>query len=148
MKSENKRNKGFSLPEILLVIALMAVVAGILSVFDRVFLVRNDLEITREVVVQSVRQAQMSAQANEGDSEWGIKLNSGEIVVFQGSSYEGRDPEFDEIFETTSSINFSGVDEIVFAKMTGLPNTTGEIIMNSDIDESKIVTVNSRGIAY
>lgn len=142
-------NKGFTLLEMLLSIAAIAVIAGISVPVYQSFQVRNDLDVAAVTIVQTSRRAQALAQAVDGDTSWGIRMQSGSIVMFKGASYAGRDAAFDEIFQVPTSIVPSGVSEIVFTKFSGHPQTTGSITLSSNTNETRNIAINAKGaISY
>ncbi len=140
------KNAGFTLIEILLSVAAITIIAGISIPVYQSFQVRNDLDIATVEIAQSARRAQTLSQAVDGDTSWGIKIQSGSIVVFKGVSYAARDITFDEVFDVLTSITPSGVSEIVFAKFTGLPQTTGTITFTSNANETRTITINAKGV--
>lgn len=144
---ENKKSgAGFTLIEVLLSVATVAVLAGISIPIYQTFQVRNDLDIGTTTIAQTLRRAQILSQAVDGDISWGIYIVSGNIILFKGASYAARDTTFDEIFDVPTSITPSGVSEIVFAKFTGLPQTIGTITLISNINETRTITINTKGM--
>lgn len=144
--NKNKRSSAFTLMEVMLSVAMITLITGLsLAVFYG-FQSRNDLEVAANTFAQSYHRAQTLSQSVEDDSSWGIKVQSGSIVIFKGASYIGRDDDYDEIFEMPSTITTSGVQEIVFAKLTGAPDTSGLTTLTSINNESKNITTNSKGM--
>ncbi len=139
-------NKGFTILEVLLSIATITIIAGIIIPVYESFQVRNDLDIAAVEIAQSLRRSQALSQAVDGDISWGIKIQSGSIVVFKGASYATRDATFDELFDMPTSITPSGVSEVVFAKFTGLPQTTGTITLTSNANETRNIIINAKGM--
>lgn len=137
--------QGFTLLEVLLSVASIAIIAGISVPIYQSFQVRNDLDIATVEIAQSARRAQTLSQAVDGDTSWGIKIQSGSKAVFKGLSYAARDATFDEVFEVPTSITPSGISEIVFTKFTGLPQTTGTITLTSNTNETRNITINAKG---
>lgn len=127
-------------------IALITALAAVsLPVFQN-FQVRNDLHVAVTTVAQSLRRAQVLAQASDGDTNWGTKVQSGSIVVFKGVSYAARDASYDETFSLPSSITPSGLGEVVFTKFSGDPTpTAGLVTLTSSTNESVNLTLNARG---
>lgn len=140
-----KLNSGFTLLELLLSVAIISLLAGFSLPVYRTLLSKNDLDIAVVTTAQSLRRAQMLAQAVDGDTTWGVKAQSGSLVIFKGVSFSGRDSNFDETFTVPTTIGLSGVTEITFAKMTGLPISTGTLTLTSESD-SKTVNVNQKGM--
>lgn len=137
---------GFTLIEMLLSVAVIAVLAGVLAPVYQSFQVRNDLDIAAVTAAQSLRRAEALAQAVDGDTSWGVRVQPGSVTVFKGASYATRDTALDESFDVPASITPSGVSEVVFAKFTGLPQTTGTITFISHANETRAITINTKGM--
>lgn len=140
------RPSGFTLIEMLLVIAVITIIAGISIPIYQSFQVRNDLDIGTVSIAHSLRRAQVLSQAVDGDTTWGISITSGSLTLFKGTSYAARDSTYDELFTIPTSITPSGVSEIVFAKFTGLPLTAGTITLTSNANETRTITINAKGM--
>lgn len=138
-------NKGFTLLEILLSVAAIAVIAGISIPIYQSFQVRNDLDIAATTYAQTLRRAQILAQAVDGDMPWGVNIIAGSITLFRGTSYLARESTLDEVFNIPAGITPSGVTEVVFTKFTGLPQTTGALLLTWNTNETRTITINSRG---
>lgn len=132
--------------EILLSIAVIAIIAGISVPIYQSFHVRNDLDIATVEMAQTLRRAQILSEAVDGDTSWGLKIQSGSLTLFKGVSYAARDTAFDELFDVPTSITSSGVSEIVFTKFSGLPQTTGTITLTSNVNETRTITINAKGM--
>ena len=141
----NPRMKGFTLLEILLFIAIISVVVGVAFPVSRAFQARNDLDIAATTAAQTLRRAQVLSQGMDGDISWGVRAQSGSITLFRGASYATRDASLDEVFDVPSTITPSGITEIVFAKFTGDPTTTGMLALTSSDNEVINITINAKG---
>ena len=136
---------GFTLPEILLSLSLLAIIGGMIIPMYRTFLIRNDLDIAATTVAQSLRRAQAQAQAADGDTTWGVHVGVGSILVFKGVNYILRDSAFDENTSMPTTIVPTGLSEIVFAKTTGIPSATGTCMLTSQTNETRTITINEKG---
>lgn len=139
-------NFGFTLTEVLLSVAAIAIVGGTAIPVFLSFQVRNDLDIAAVEIVQTLRRAQVLAQAVDGDISWGVFAQGGSITLFKGASYAARDIDFDEVFEAPASIVPSGVSEIVFTKFSGMPQSSGTIILISSNNETRNIVINQKGM--
>ena len=139
------KNTGFTLIEVMLSLAAISIIAGISIPIYQSFQARNDLDIATVSIVQTMRRAQILAQAVDGDTSWGVKLQSESLTLFKGANYVARDSSFDEVFDISTTITPSGISEVVFAKFTGLPQTTGTITLSSNINETRTITINEKG---
>jgi len=140
------KNAGFTLLEILLSIAVISLIAGISIPIYQSFQVRNDLDIATVEIAQSLRRAQILSQAVDGDTSWGVSVQSASITLFKGTSYAARDTAFDELFDVPTSITPSGVSEIVFSKFFGNPQTIGTVTLTSNANETRTITINEKGM--
>lgn len=140
-----KQYQGFTLLEILLSIACLAIISAISIPIYQSFQNKNNLNIATNTIVQSLRRAQVLSQSSDGDTTSGVKIQSGSIVVFRGVTYATRDTTLDEIFDLPTTIVPSGVNEVIFTKTFGLPTTTGSIILTFSPSEIKTITINEKG---
>jgi prepilin-type N-terminal cleavage/methylation domain-containing protein len=139
--------RGFTLIEMLLSVSIIAMLVGLSVPVYASFVGRNDLDVTRQGIVESLRRAQVYARAVEGDSTWGVAIVSGKAVVFKGASYAARDTAFDENIIINSTITPSGLGEVVFAKLSGAPSTSGTATLTQTTNnESRTVTINAKGM--
>jgi prepilin-type N-terminal cleavage/methylation domain-containing protein len=141
-----KKKSGFTLIEILLSIALLAIIFAISAPIYQSFQNRNDLNMTADTIVQSLRRAQILSQSSAGDTSSGVKIQAPSIIVFRGTSFATRDSSLDEVFPLPASITPSGINEVVFSVTFGQPSVTGNINLNSNINESKTITINAKGM--
>jgi len=144
----NKR--GFTLIEILLVLALMTVVAAIMIPISVDYQQRNNLDVAQNIFVQNIRRAQQLSMSGELDSHWGVKVIPGDIVIYKGNDYASRDTSYDEKFDfiISPAIISSGTTEYNFSPVTGIPSPTTGTVFFTDNAYSKQVSVNEKGIVY
>jgi prepilin-type N-terminal cleavage/methylation domain-containing protein len=140
-----RKNGGFTLMETMLSVAIGVIIFGIAAPVSLSMLRKNDLDGAVHYTVSAVRRSQSLARSGSLDSAWGVKLTNSQVVLFKGSSYLGRDVGFDEITSISSRIVVSGIDEITFSKLNGVPSVTGAIIMTNDEGTVSSITINSHG---
>jgi prepilin-type N-terminal cleavage/methylation domain-containing protein len=138
--------KGFTLPEVLLSITLLSIIGGMTIPMYRTFMVRNDLDISIMTIAQNLRRAQALSESGDGDTTWGVRVGVGSILIYKGASYISRDSSFDENTSIPTTIIPTGINEVVFSKMTGMPNATGTFILTSQNNETRTVTINEKGM--
>jgi len=136
--------KGFSYIEILLSVTLITVLAGIAIPIYYFFLTRNSLNVSVDIISQTLRRSETLSRATDGDTSWGVKIQIGSVVLFKGASYAARDANYDEIFDTALTIIPSGLQEIVFSKFTGFPQTAGTITLTAN-NETRNIIINEKG---
>ena len=139
------RQRGFTLLELLLSISLIAVLAGLSMPIYQSFQANNDLDVTINTAVQSLRRAQTLSREVSLDDNWGVYIDNTQIIIFKGISFSelGRDTGYDEVFEIPINTNISGLSEVVFEKMTGFPQSedVGTITIGS-----RNIYINDKGV--
>lgn len=146
MQSCKQNNRGITLLEVLLSVAIIALLAGLASPIYFSFYLRNELNVTEQTIVESIRRAQVLSQAVDGDTTWGTNISAGEITLFRGASFVARDSGYDEVSLFLNTITASGIDEVVFEKFSGEPQRTGNIILTSSNNETRTITINAKGM--
>lgn len=131
--------------EVLLSISVVVILAGISAPVYQNLQVKNETDIAVSTIAQSLRRAQILSQAVDGDSTWGVKTQSESIVLFKGATYVTRDSTYDEIFVLSPTVIPTGLTEVVFSKLTGYPQQTGTTTLTNTANETKTVSINSKG---
>ncbi len=141
-----KRNHGFTLIEMLLSVALLGGILAIGAPVYNSFLINNNLNEAVTGLVADLRYARTLSMSVDGDSIWGVRINTGEIVLFKGATYVSRDASFDQITNIATNITSTGDSEITFKKLTGLPNATTSFTFQNTNNQAVNVSVNNKGL--
>ncbi len=137
---------GFTLVELLLSVVIISMLVGAsLPVYES-FARRNDLDITTQNLVQTLRRAETYARAVNYDSAWSVAVQESTIILFRGTVFASRNTAYDETVAIPASIDPSGLAEIQFTKFSAMPNTTGTITLTSTANDIRTVTVNAKGV--
>lgn len=138
-------NKGFTLIEIMLVVALMVAIGGISVPVYQTFQVKNNLDVVSYTIVQTLRRAQLLSQTGAGDTMWGVHIASGSATLFKGADFAGRDASFDEVADISTNIVPSGISDIVYSKLLGETQPPGNIVLTTPNNDIKTITINAKG---
>ena len=141
----NEAQAGFTLPEILLSIAVIAVLAGLAVPVQRVLQERTDADTALFSFAASARRAQTLSRSQYLDSSWGVHMATGTITMFRGGSYAGRVQSYDEITAISSALEIAGVNEVVYTSFTGLPSTTGTTTLTLPSSDTRNFHINAQG---
>ncbi len=136
---------GFTLIEVLLSVAIIAMLVGVSLPIYETYARRNDLDLTVQGTAAMLRRAATYARAMNKDSIWSVKVEPTKLTLFQGATFVSRDTANDEVIQIPGSVVPSGVSEIQFAKLSATPNTTGSITLTSSTNDVRTVTINAKG---
>lgn len=147
MNYEGVKNEfGFTLLEVLISVAVVTVLAGISIPIYRSLEVRSDLDFAVNVIVGSLRRAQVLAQAAANDSSWGVNISQGAVTLFSGSDFLSRDSEWDEVFVISDTIAPSGLSQVTFGRFLGFPGVSGDVVLAALSGDTRTITISDRGI--
>lgn len=138
--------RGFTLIEMLLSLSVIGLLAGGSLPVLYSFQLRNDQRLTAEQTVAALRRAGTYARGMKNDSPWSVRISASEITLYKGSAYDTRDTAYDEITDMPASLTPSGLSDITFAKLTGVPSATGTITLTSTTNEATTITLNAKGL--
>ena len=136
--------KGFTIIELLVIIAIFLIFAGISQVAFLNFQNHSNLEIATYNLVEALRHAKSNAQQVKQDTKWGIYVVGNTVTVFSGNSYASRNTSLDNSINLTNGISSSGLQEVVFEKVSGTTTNVGNIILTLG-SQSKTITINEKG---
>lgn len=132
--------KGFTLVEILLVIGLVGIIAGITTPFIWTSFSRQQLTVTTDDVVANLRRAQNKSIINEGNTAWGINWNTTNYSLIQYPT-----ETIIETFDLPEQIIINA-DNIKFQQLTGKPEVdTAIIVAHNTLGEQKTISINAEG---
>ncbi len=150
MSVTQRQTQGFTVIELLIVVAIIGIIATISIIGFRNFASFQQYNQAVSDVTFILNQTRLNARSAELDSSHGVKIMTSSLTQFIGDSHVVSDPlnqvtnynlvEFD--------VNLTGgVDEIVFDKLTGLPSATGTIVVEGTVfAASTTIEITSAGI--
>lgn len=143
---KKKQINGFSLIELLLVIAIMSLIVGISIPFYQSFQLSSQIDTTTNEIVGSLRRAQIRSMASDFDDSWSVRIGTNnQITIYKGLDFNTRDTNYDETFEIAPTITISGVTDVNFDKLTGKTLDIGNINLQSTGGTSQTISVNTHG---
>ncbi len=137
--------KGFTLPEMLLVVAIITVITAIGTPLYLSLSNSNQLDAATSLLAQDLYQAQSFSRNRAQDSAWGVAVNGQNIVLFSGNSYATRNSANDVIYNVPNGITLGGASQITYSKLYGLPTTTGSFTLTG-AGKTNTITVNNKGM--
>ncbi|HEX6462007.1 MAG TPA: prepilin-type N-terminal cleavage/methylation domain-containing protein [Candidatus Saccharimonadales bacterium] len=143
-----KAEAGFTLLEVLLSVAIIALLTSISLPIYESFVRRNDLDLTAQGIVAMIRRAELYARSGYHDDSWGVAISAGTAIIFKGPSFISRNITYDETLIIPDTISPSGLVEMQFAKLTATPTpaSVGSITLNSTTNDTRTITINGEGM--
>jgi prepilin-type N-terminal cleavage/methylation domain-containing protein len=145
------RDRGFTVLELLMVIALTLGVTAIAGSYLSGTFSRNELDASASQVVDSLEEARTAAMTGYSGGQSGVHFETGQFVLFRGASYSAGDPD-NVTHDLSGLVSLSGIDiadagnEIMFNSPSGSPEDIGTITLSDTTGETKVVTVNGAGL--
>ena len=153
MKSIYKKNLGFTLIEILVVISIIAIMASIamynLSAKRDMQALNND----NEQVIALLNEARSRTVSGDQNMQYGVHVQANKVVLFQGAIFSdgvstNREVLFDSNNHAESISLEGGVSDIIFKKMTGETDGYGTFLLKNASGSSwKTITISKVGLA-
>lgn len=153
-----QKNEAFTLIEVILVIAMLAVVASMSTAVYFGFYQGVRLDETRQDISNNAVLARSKAMQGEESLKWGIRFNN--ILNDANDKYEVFASASDysagtvkETFYLPASIEFSdpangAVKDIIFNKISGTAASASSITIVDSGGETRTISVNSQGLVY
>lgn len=148
---KNKIHSGFTLVELILVIAIFVIIVGASVPALSSYLARNQIQTQGWELTDTLNRARIQAMTGRGNQDWGVHFDVTQYVLFKGSTYSALDSN-NEDHVLPASIVFSAVslngggNDIIFNLREGDTDEFGSVtIKNNTNGELKTVEVNEVG---
>lgn len=144
---------GFTLVEVLLVIAIMAVTAQFSMSVYRSSVGGSALSASAEELIQNITRAREFAVSGYLNSNWGVYFDNvnqpHSYTVFKGANYAARDTGYDENYQLEAGVSFDALDiggsEVVFVRPDGTTSQTGTITLQNLEGKTASAQINALG---
>lgn len=145
-----RKNYGFTIVELLTVIAIFLIIYGIAAQIFPVFQKEGELSNSTEKIINILRLGQSKTLASEGASRYGVYFdtatNPHRYILFKGANYASREVNSDEVHEISKSVEIyeiilGGGQEVVFSRLTGEIANSGKVSLRLKSDNSKTKTI-------
>lgn len=145
--------RGFTLIEVLIVISLLTMLAGLTLFFDVSSFRRTAFNAELATLAVALQTARADALNNINQSAHGVKIYPGSYngyVVFEGTDYSHRDATKDVSIPSMYTVSVAplSADEVVFKQLSGEASTTNYTLALFDTNRhaSGTVVMNSEGL--
>lgn len=137
--------KGFTLIELLLVVALILIIGVSSAVFYSRFYLQNSVTAAVDKAIATLRKAQIYSMSGRFGDSWSVNYSANTLTLYKGANFAGRDQKYDERYSFGQNIIISGLTDIKFTRISGIPNTTAVISITGG-GNSKQITINNQGV--
>jgi prepilin-type N-terminal cleavage/methylation domain-containing protein len=149
--------RGFTLIEVIVVLALVTIIGGYSLTFGIDSLQRTTFHSDRDILIAALQRARAQAVGNiclgstcvDGKSH-GVHIiddAQGNVVsytIFQGLNY-GAEPALNDVIKSNPNTKHTGASDILFEQLSGDANPSGDITLTDVNDRSSTITVGSEG---
>lgn len=140
--------RGFTLVELLIVIGIMMILAGVSSVVYGNLQQSAQLNETGAQMTQNLRVVREQSNAGKNNAAHGIRFEPSRYTLFQGATYATRESAYDRVYTLAPALSLTTTfvgDEVVFSKGVGTPTMAGTITMVHSVSGSKTILVEDNG---
>lgn len=148
---ELKHNmKGFTLLELIIVIAIMAMLS-VGAAYTGTYLVGSiDLSTATHNITTALETARdYTLDHFDGYSNYGVHFTSNSAIIYRGTTYSSGSPvAYTQTMPadiSITSISFNSLSYVYFNSVTALPSNTGSVQVNAPRSHH-VVSINADGI--
>lgn len=152
--TQKGRHGGFTLIEIVIVVAIMAILSSIIFTSFSSFRNTKVLDTAIEDILTLISTARGDTLSAKADTQYGVHLASGSATLYSGAVYVAGDSanqvvSLDGALEIVSISLGGGGADILFDRLTGKTSNSGTFVIRvkSDTAKAHTVTVAGTGIA-
>lgn len=143
--------KGFSVIEVVLVLALLAIVLTFTVLYSQTAQVRADVNSQAELIVNELRLLRSNAESGNTKGHTAIKLKESSYTSFFSPNYDPEDPtnqerELSPVIKINNKNLNDTADTIIFERPHGRTENYGSFDLRSDqIDRTITIKINEIG---
>lgn len=148
------KNKGITLIEVLIIIAIITIILSIVNISLTSFHNEQVLKNTTIDMVSLINKAKQNTLSSLDSTNYGVHFDTDKAVLFTGATYSsGASTNQISLFDSkvripsSGGLNIGGGSNVVFERLTG--DTIGGTItlqLTSDASKQKIITISKTGL--
>lgn len=153
LRSSVRSRDGFTLVEIVVVIAIVGVLAG-LSIRLFGFLKSTTFDANVQEVLANLRQVQSQARTVNGNQEYGMSFSANGWTTFSNNPTTGVQTNITtkNYSGTTIATSFNpAATQVIFSRLTGQTKNAASGTVTISITnptKSRVIQINSSGVVY
>lgn len=150
---KKNENLGFTFIELMVVLAIFSIIAGIVLQQGASLSTAVELENAANNIDLKIRTAKTRSIGALNDKNYGVHFEPSRIVIFDGTSAYVDGAAGNEVFNLPQNVEinsitlYGGGSNIIFDRLTGNTSSYGNIGLRSkrDMSETKTIFINSNG---
>ncbi len=142
LPSTSTPEQGFTLIEMLLVIGLFSLIAGLGVFFGVDYYQRSALAAERDLLVSALQNARAQSLSNLNGAAHGVYLANNSLIIFEGQNYASATDI--EALPNNPGITHTGPSEITFDALNAKTNFDGQITLSNTV-KNLVINVNHEG---
>ena len=154
LQLSNKLSRGFSVGELLVVVAVVTLIAA-LSATSFVNLNKTQvIDKTALLALSVLDEARSLTLASKNSLQYGVHFEDSKVVLFTGTAYSSGDStnQVNLLNTAAKTLTISlagGGSEVIFDRLTGATSQNGSVTfsLRSDSNTTKTITVYTTGTA-
>lgn len=157
MNLTNTKEKGFTLMEVVVVIAVLGAIAAITLASFYIIQKRSELNNNANELANILKLAQNLSITSEQESQYGVYFDTSSApnryILFKGANFSARESSFDQIYYLSKNtelfnVSLGGASEVVFKRISGSAEPSGNVSLRliSDPSLQKTVYISAVGI--
>ena len=148
---------GFSLLEVLIVIAILSVLAVAGAGFYRSFIKSAEIGLVAKNIISDLKDARAKSMVGENGLKWGVHFINGNEDYYEifstPADYSSASTTIDETDYLPGAIYFTSPanlssSTVIFGKINGTTTATTTIGISSSEEEVKTITITPIGTIY
>jgi prepilin-type N-terminal cleavage/methylation domain-containing protein len=135
-----KFKKGFTFIELILVLAITAILMAASAPFYSRFILQNSVSNAQDRFVAAIHKAQSYAMAGKDDSAWSVSFSGNQVLMTRVSD----NTVFDS-FNLDQNTQISNFSSVTFSKLLGQPDQTFNMTITNR-GQVRNISMNSQGV--
>lgn len=145
--------RGFTLIEMLVVVAVLAVIAAVALAGLVSFRGHSDLTAASEQAISYLSDARARTLASKSDSQYSVRFNLDRFIFFKGTAFASSSTDNVQFLlpagvEISSIALAGGGKDVIFERITGETPQSGTVVfrLKADTSRTKTVAIKSTGV--
>jgi prepilin-type N-terminal cleavage/methylation domain-containing protein len=141
--------KGFTMIEIMISLAILALIVGVSAISFANFSRKSALDASATALATALREARAKTLASVGSDQYGVKVDGDRFTLFRGASFSSSTPGNSEFLFAGQVRASSSPNVFVFRKVTGNAGSSGmiELYLTGSPTTKKTIQVEPTGLA-